>query len=392
MPHTAALAPVPPPPYRDRKRYAWLLSLLIPTTVLVGPALMLLTGQAWALWLPVVFFYTVVPLLDYVLGEDRSNPPESAVPALDADTYYRWITYLLAPVLWLSFIFSAWFATHTPLPLHGWVALVLICGSVGGFCINLGHELGHKNTALERALAKIVLAPSGYGHFYVEHNRGHHRDVATPADPASSRMGESIYRFVLREMLGAARRAWVLERTRLQQAGLPVLSWHNHIVQPALLTLALWSALVLWLGWTVLPFLLVASFWANFQLTSANYIEHYGLLRQQRANGSYEPCQPHHSWNSNHIFSNWIVFHLQRHSDHHAHPLRRYQSLRHFENLPTLPSGYFGMFLVAYVPPLWRYVMDERLLRTAGRDASRLNLDPRQREALIARYGLTTAA
>ena len=392
MPNTAALAPVPPPPYKDRKRYAWLLSLLVPTTVLVGPALMLLTGQAWALWLPVVFFYAVVPLLDYALGEDRSNPPESAVPALDADVYYRWITYLLAPVLWLSFIFSAWFATHMSLPLHGWAALVLICGSVGGFCINLGHELGHKNTRLERALAKIVLAPSGYGHFYVEHNRGHHRDVATPADPASSRMGESIYRFVLREMPGAARRAWVLERTRLQKAGLPVLSLHNDIVQPALLTLALWSGLVLWLGWTVLPFLLLASFWANFQLTSANYIEHYGLLRQQRANGSFEPCQPHHSWNSNHIFSNWIVFHLQRHSDHHAHPLRRYQSLRHFENLPTLPSGYFGMFLVAYVPPLWRYVMDERLLRTAGRDASRLNLDPRQREALIAHYGLTTSA
>ena len=388
----SAPEPIATTPYRDRKRYAWLLSLLIPTTVLVGPALMLLTGQTWALWLPVVFFYSVVPLLDYVLGEDRSNPPESAVPALDADVYYRWITYLLAPVLWLSFIFSAWFATHMSLPLHGWVALVLICGSVGGFCINLGHELGHKNTRLERALAKIVLAPSGYGHFYVEHNRGHHRDVATPADPASSRMGESIYRFVLREMPGAARRAWVLERTRLQKAGLPVLSWHNDIVQPALLTLALWSGLVLWLGWTVLPFLLLASFWANFQLTSANYIEHYGLLRQQRANGSFEPCQPHHSWNSNHIFSNWIVFHLQRHSDHHAHPLRRYQSLRHFENLPTLPSGYFGMFLVAYVPPLWRYVMDERLLRTAGRDASRLNLDPRQREALIAHYGLTTSA
>ena len=388
----SAPEPIATTPYRDRKRYAWLLSLLIPTTVLVGPALMLLTGQAWALWLPVVFFYAAVPLLDYVLGEDRSNPPESAVPALDADVYYRWITYLLAPVLWLSFIFSAWFATHMSLPLHGWAALVLICGSVGGFCINLGHELGHKNTRLERTLAKIVLAPSGYGHFYVEHNRGHHRDVATPADPASSRMGESIYRFVLREMPGAARRAWVLERTRLQKAGLPVLSWHNDIVQPALLTLALWSALVLWLGWTVLPFLLVASLWANFQLTSANYIEHYGLLRQQRANGSFEPCQPHHSWNSNHIFSNWIVFHLQRHSDHHAHPLRRYQSLRHFENLPTLPSGYFGMFLVAYVPPLWRYVMDERLLRIAGRDANCLNLDPRQREALIARYGLTTAA
>ena len=376
-------------PYRDHKRYAWLLSLLIPTTVLIGPALMLNSGEAWMLWLPVVFFYTIVPLLDRILGEDQSNPPESAVPALDADLYYRWVTYLLAPVLWAAFIFSAWFVSRFDLPLHAMFAMVLISGSVGGFCINLGHELGHKNTQLEKWLAKIVLAPSGYGHFFIEHNRGHHRDAATPADPASSRMGESIYRFVLREMPGAWFRAWELEKSRLQKAGLPVFSLHNEIIQPALLTLALWSGLVAWLGWNVLPFLVVASFWANFQLTSANYIEHYGLLRRQRAPGKYEACQPHHSWNSNHIFSNWILFHLQRHSDHHAHPLRRYQSLRHFDNLPTLPSGYFAMFLVAYIPPLWRAVMDPRLLASVGRDTANINIDPQSRATLIARYGLT---
>jgi alkane 1-monooxygenase len=376
-------------PYRDHKRYAWLLSLLIPTTVLIGPALMLNSGEAWMLWLPVVFFYTIVPLLDRILGEDQSNPPESAVPALDADLYYRWVTYLLAPVLWAAFIFSAWFVSRFDLPLHAMFAMVLISGSVGGFCINLGHELGHKNTQLEKWLAKIVLAPSGYGHFFIEHNRGHHRDAATPADPASSRMGESIYRFVLREMPGAWFRAWELEKSRLQKAGLPVFSLHNEIIQPALLTLALWSDLVAWLGWNVLPFLVVASFWANFQLTSANYIEHYGLLRRQRAPGKYEACQPHHSWNSNHIFSNWILFHLQRHSDHHAHPLRRYQSLRHFDNLPTLPSGYFAMFLVAYIPPLWRAVMDPRLIASVGRDTANINIDPQSRATLIARYGLT---
>lgn len=376
-------------PYRDHKRYAWLLSLLIPTTVLIGPALMLNSGEAWMLWLPVVFFYTIVPLFDRILGEDQSNPPESAVPALDADLYYRWITYLLAPVLWAAFIFSAWFVSRFDLPLHAMFAMVLISGSVGGFCINLGHELGHKNTQLEKWLAKIVLAPSGYGHFFIEHNRGHHRDAATPADPASSRMGESIYRFVLREMPGAWFRAWELEKSRLQKVGLPVFSLHNEIIQPALLTLALWSGLVAWLGWNVLPFLVVASFWANFQLTSANYIEHYGLLRCQRAPGKYEACQPHHSWNSNHIFSNWILFHLQRHSDHHAHPLRRYQSLRHFDNLPTLPSGYFAMFLVAYIPPLWRAVMDPRLLASVGRDTANINIDPQSRATLIARYGLT---
>lgn len=378
-----------PQPYRDRKRYAWILSLLVPCLVGFGPLLMVTSGDVRALWFPVAFFYIVAPALDWLLGEDMSNPPESAVPALDADLYYRWITFLLVPILWTAFIFSAWFVVHYDLPAHGMLAMVLITGSVGGFCINLGHELGHKNTSLERWLAKIVLAPTFYGHFFIEHNRGHHRDVATPLDPASSRMGESIYRFVLREMPGAFKRAWSLESARLRQSGQTVWSLQNEILQPALITLALWCALMVWLGPLILPFLIAASFWANFQLTSANYIEHYGLLRQLRAPGKYEVCQPHHSWNSNHIFSNWALFHLQRHSDHHAHPLRRYQSLRHFDNLPRLPSGYFGMFTVAYIPPLWRHVMDERLLAVVGRDAARINLDPRHRDALIQRYRLT---
>lgn len=384
---TTSLTP-PAQPYRDHKRYAWILSLLVPMSVGFGPLLMVALEDARALWIPAIFFYLMAPLLDWMLGEDQSNPPESAVPALDADRYYRWITYLLVPLLWSAFIFGAWFVASHNLPWHGVLAMVIITGSVGGFCINLGHELGHKNTALERWLAKLVLAPSFYGHFYTEHNRGHHRDVATPTDPASSRMGESIYSFVLREMPGAFKRAWKLESDRLQREGQSVWSLQNDILQPALITLALWSGLVLWLDIGILPFILVASFWANFQLTSANYIEHYGLLRQERAPGKFETCKPHHSWNSNHIFSNWALFHLQRHSDHHAHPLRRYQSLRHFDKLPSLPSGYFGMFSIAYIPPLWRYVMDERLLAVVGRDASRINLDPGKREALIAKHGL----
>ena len=205
-------------------------------------------------------------------------------------------------------------------------------------------------------------------------------------------MGESIYRFLLREMPGALVRAWALEKNRLKLKGRSVWSLQNEVLQPALITLLLWSGLILWLGVQIVPFLLVASFWGNFQLTSANYIEHYGLLRQQRSPGKYEPCQPYHSWNSNHIFSNWALFHLQRHSDHHAHPLRRYQSLRHFDNLPRLPSGYFGMFSIAYIPTLWRCVMDERLLKTVGRNVVNINLDPRHREALIRRYSLITNA
>lgn len=384
-------AKLPSQPYRDPKRYLWLFSLAVPCSVVVWPLLTLYTGDARVLWIQVAFFYLGVPLLDYLLGEDTSNPPEAAVAQLEADTYYRWIAYLLVPILWLSFVFAAWFVARPDLAPHALLAMVLIAGSVGGFCINIGHEMGHKNTVLERWLTKAILAPTFYGHFTIEHNRGHHRDVATPSDPASSRMGESIYRFMLREMPGAARRAWNLEAERLRKDGLPVWSWHNDILQTACLSVLLWTSLVVWLGMGVLPFLVAAAFWANFQLTSANYIEHYGLLRAERAPGKYEACQPHHSWNSNHAFSNWALFHLQRHADHHAHPLRRYQSLRHFDKLPRLPSGYFGMFLVAYVPPLWRHVMDERLLAVVGRDACRLNLEPSQRAALVQRYSLTNA-
>lgn len=378
----------PAAPYRDRKRAAWLLSLLVPVSVAAGPLLWQWHPVTLMLWVPLFFVYGVAPLLDLLLGIDASNPPECAVPALEADPYYRRVTFALVPLLWGAFIYAAWFSQTAPLTWAGQLGLVLATGGVGGFCINLGHEMGHKRAPLERWLARLILAPTFYGHFTIEHNRGHHRDVATPEDCASSRMGESIWRFVLREMPGGFRRAWRLERTRLHTAGLPHWSLRNEILQPALVTLTLWGALCLWLGPQVLLFLLPASLWANFQLTSANYIEHYGLRRRRGSDGRCEPCLPQHSWSSNHLFSNWATFHLQRHSDHHAHPLRRFQSLRHFEQAPQLPNGYFGMFTVAYVPPLWFALMDHRLVEAVGRDPSRINFEPGQRHRLMARHGL----
>ena len=402
-------APDPSVPYVDRKRHAWMLSLLVPALVGLGPVLYRAWPMTIMLWLAVIFVYCAAPLIDLALGADTGNPPEDAVPRLEADPFYRRVTYALVPLLWGAFIYGAWFCMRTPLAWPGQLAVVMTTGMVGGFCINLGHELGHKRSRLERWLAKIVLAPTFYGHFTIEHNRGHHRDVATAADPASSRMGEGIWRFALREMPGAFRRAWQLERARLRATrlpegartavrrteghlvpvdGLPFWSLHNELLQPALITVALWTTLALWLGPQVLVFLVAASLWANFQLTTANYIEHYGLLRQVGPDGRVERCAPQHSWNSNHVFSNWAVFHLQRHSDHHAHPLRRYQSLRHFDDAPQLPNGYFGMFTIAYFPPLWFALMDARLVAAVHSDASRINFPPGRRAVLMRRHAL----
>ncbi|MDI1301864.1 MAG: alkane 1-monooxygenase [bacterium] len=376
-------------PYRDRKRYAWLLSVIAPAGIVIGPVAHLL-GATSPLWFffSLAFFYGGIPLLDKLFGEDRSNPPEAAVPALEADRYYRYINYAVVPVLWGSLLFNCiYLATHE-LPWYSWLATVIVTGSMLGFGLNLSHELGHKKDWLGRKVGLFNTALGGYGHFSVEHNRGHHRHVATPEDPASSKMGESIYRFMFRELPGCFFRGWDLEAERMERLNKPVWSLDNEIIQAGLVTTVLYGTLIAFFGVKMIPVLLVVAFWGAFQLTSANYIEHYGLVRRQLASGRYEQCQPHHSWNSNHIISNLVVFHLQRHSDHHAHPTRSYQSLRDFPELPTLPSGYFGMFLAAYVPPVWFRIMDPRLVAAVGGDVERINFLPVKRQRLMRRYGL----
>ena len=281
------------------------------------------------------------------------------------------------PIHYGVFLACVWYVGTHQLDWFGLIGLTLALGLVNGSAINVGHELGHKNSVLEHWLAKAVLALVGYGHFYIEHNKGHHRHVATPEDPASARFGESIYQFARREIPGAWRRAWETERSRLTRKGKKCWSWENQILQPLGLTLLLYGILVAVFGVIIVPFLIAQAAVGWLQLTLANYIEHYGLLRLKMPDGRYERCRPEHSWNSNHLISNFVLLHLQRHSDHHANPLRRYQSLRNFKGNPQLPAGYPVMYLLALVPPLWRRVMDPLLLKEVKGDMSRVNIGPR---------------
>jgi len=392
--YTAALSSGEAIHYIDRKRWFWLLSVIYPLQPFAGIWLHSTTGnQAWLL-LPLFTGYVVAPVLDWLLGEDLNNPPEEVVPQLDRDYYYRLLTFAVVPLHFLSLIGAAWWAGTQSLDWWAFLGLAVVAGITSGLGINTGHELGHKKSRFERTLAKIVLAVPVYGHFWIEHNRGHHRDVSTPEDPASSRLGESIYRFAGREIPGAFLRAWDIEKERLRRREKPLWTPDNQILQSMSLAAVLQLGLLAVFGWKMLPFLAVHNIFAWWQLTSANYIEHYGLLRVRDATGKYERCQPHHSWNSNHIFSNLVLFHLERHSDHHAHPLRRYQSLRHFDDLPTLPNGYFGSYLLSYVPWLWFRVMDKRLLalpHVAG-DLDRVNIEPARKAAIYRKYGPTENA
>ncbi len=374
--------------YTDDKRAWWALSVLYPLSPLLGVALHLATGWTWTLATALVLSYGLGPILDALIGEDRNNPPPEAVSALEQDAYYRVLTLIAVPLHVVSLFGAAAYAALAELGLLPMLLLAMTAGLASGLGINTAHELGHKPSWLEQVSARVALAVPAYGHFCVEHNRGHHSDVATPEDPASARMGESIYRFALREVPGAWRRGIMHEAERLTRVGQSFWSKGNVILQSYALTVLLQGSLLVLFGWQMLAFLAVHNVFAWWQLTSANYIEHYGLLRRRHADGRIERCRPEHSWNSNFRVSNLLLFHLQRHSDHHANPRRRYQALATHADAPRLPSGYFGMYLAAYLPPLWFALMDKRLLALPGvaGDLDRVNVDPRAQARLERQY------
>ena len=370
--------------WRDPKRLLWALGLIVPTLPFITWGLVHASGAGILWFFGPVLVFGIFPLLDLAAGHDRRNPPEAIIKRLEQDRYYRWCTYLYLPVQYAGLAFACWQWADGGLSVADKIGLALTVGMVSGIAINTAHELGHKRASLERWLSKVALAQSGYGHFFIEHNRGHHVRVATPEDPASARLGESLYSFLPRTVLGSLRSAWELERTRLARLESSPWTPRNDILNAWAMTLVLYGALAGIFGPSVLPYLVLQSVLGFCLLEVVNYLEHYGLLRGRRDDGRYERTRPEHSWNSNSVASNVLLYHLQRHSDHHANPLRRYQALRHDDTAPQLPTGYAGMIVLAAIPPLWRRVMDRRVLAHYGGDARRANVHPRLRR----RYAL----
>ena len=364
------------PGWVDRRRYWWPISLVVPSLALIAFGLVELTGSAWFWWTGAVFIYGLIPLLDWWVGSDASNPPQAAIETLENDRYYRRVLMATFPLQWMGVVVGAWVATTTDLNALQWLGLAITVGIVSGGGINAAHEWGHKRGGFAALMSKLSLAPAAYGHFHVEHNRGHHKNVATPEDPASARLGESFWQFLPRTMIGSVRSAWQIERVRLETQGKSVFSVHNDILQAWLMTIILYTTLVIAFGWAALPFLIVQAFYGAALLEAVNYIEHYGLLRSKDTNGRTMRCEPEHSWNANQIVSNLMLYQLQRHSDHHANPRRSYQTLRHFDDSPQLPVGYAALIPIVHFPRIWFALMDQRVLDHYGGDSDRANCQP----------------
>lgn len=338
----------------------WL--MMLPMWYLAGTAGENGTQNYWA-WYLYFFIFGLIPIADYLLGQDPSNPDEhTQVPTMSEEKIYRVFTLVMA-VLWFVVLFySGHLFISNDYNLLGQIGWIISVGTVGGIiAINLGHELVHKDPKIENWTGGLLLASVCYAGFKVEHVRGHHVKVSTPEDASSASYNQSLYHFLPRAFYHNFLNAWRLEKEHLERKGLKNVSRHNELIWWYGFSALLAVAFGLLFGWMGVLFFLAQGFVAAFTLEVINYVEHYGLHRRQDANGRYERTTPAHSWNSNYFLTNIALFHLQRHSDHHAYAKRRYQVLRHYDESPQLPAGYATMYALAFFPPLWRKVMNPRV-------------------------------
>jgi alkane 1-monooxygenase len=356
------------------KKYAFLWSYTLPV-VIVGTYY--LFGPTWT-FAGVLYTYFVIPLMDGLLGNDRSNFSRDTYEQVINDPYFDAVVYSFvylhyAIIGWGCYVLLTGSADGGP--LTGWqqAGLIYSIGILGGGIINVAHELGHRSSRIAQLHAKAALLSVSYMHFIIEHNRGHHVHVATPQDPATSRKNQTLYAFWWQTLVGSYRSAWRISARLLAKEGRLVWSYHNEMLWfaalPALFCATLTVGFSLWVGyvaWIVPVFFFTQSLIAILLLESVNYIEHYGIVRRELAGtpgqpARYERVNPLHSWNASQLISNMVLFQLQRHSDHHAYSTRPYQVLRHFDESPQLPFGYALMILISHVPPLWFRIMNPRL-------------------------------
>jgi alkane 1-monooxygenase len=318
----------------------------------------------WEIWLPLIYAWVAIPLIELMLKPVAGNMNAAEEEMAKADKTYDILLYIIVLLQYAAlyrFLYCMSHDTMTWVDIVGriWV-MGLLCGTFG---INVGHELGHRVNVFEQTLAKMLLLTSQYMHFYIEHNKGHHKRVATPEDPSSARFGEPVYTFYFRTIIFSYFSAWGIANKEVKKKGKPVFSLYNEMIRFTLIQISFVAMVFLFFGWLVTLYYLAAAIIGMALLETVNYIEHYGLQRKFLGDGKYERTMPEHSWNSDHVIGRLMLFELSRHSDHHYLASRKYQILRHHENSPQMPTGYPGMMMLALIPPAWFYVMNRRIKR-----------------------------
>lgn len=335
-------------------------------TVFTAPVVSLLAfyGHGWWTYSLIIYAFVMIPLGDALSKQSAANMSEAEEEMAAKDPYYDWLLYALVPLQFI-FLFIFLYQVNEPgltaFEITGRVLTMGIgCATTG---INLAHELGHRAAKHERFMSKLLLLSTMYMHFFIEHNRGHHKNVSTEKDPASADRGEVVYFFWFKSVIFSYISAWKLEAEKLKKNGQRFFSLHNEMIRFQMIQLAFVAGIYFVFGFMSVVYFLVASLIGILLLETINYVEHYGLRRKKTGKDSYEKVLPVHSWNSNHALGRIMLFELTRHSDHHYKASRKYQVLRHFEQAPQMPLGYPAMILMSFFPPLWFYVMHKQIDR-----------------------------
>lgn len=323
----------------------------------------MIVGGYWS-FVGILYVFGIFPILELILPASTINLDAAEEEMAKKDWKYDFVVWSVVPI---QFAVMFYFLNRVGEPSLMWyevLGIILTFGiSCGVLGINLAHELGHRHSWYEQTMSKMLLCTSLYMHFFIEHNRGHHKNVSTDEDPASARYGEVFYTFWFRSVTGSWLSAWHLEGERLKKKGQGFWSIHNEMLRYQIIQLSMLGLIAYVWGIQVMLYYIAAAVVGFTLLEIVNYIEHYGLRRKKIDGAYYEKVLPVHSWNSNHPMGRIMLFELTRHSDHHYMASRKYQVLRHFDNSPQMPTGYPGMMVLALFPPLFFAVMHPHIAK-----------------------------
>ena len=319
-------------------------------------------GEGLICYAPLLYTFFAVPILELFIKASSTNLDEVEESLAKQNKLYDFILYAAVIMqyysLWIFMNSLQAPSLSTATIIGRVVSMGLLCGTFG---INVAHELGHLVNKMEQTFAKMLLLTSLYMHFFIEHNKGHHKHVATAADPSTAKYNQSLYAFWPQTLMGTYKSAWKIAGEELSKKGLSVFSIRNEMLLFQIIQLLFLIGIYSIFGLNITLLFMVAALMGGLLLESVNYIEHYGLTRNETGDHQFERVQPHHSWNSNHIIGRLMLFELSRHSDHHYLASRKYQILRSYDNAPQMPTGYPGMILLSLVPPLWFKVMNNQM-------------------------------
>lgn len=339
------------------KDLKYLLAYVVPACAWIGYEKL----GAWV-WLTPIVIFGIIPILDISLPLAKENIPTELETDRSKNIFFDLLLYVCPLICFFMAYHYFKIVESNLLSISEMAGLTLSTGLViGSMGINVAHELGHRNNRFEIYLSKMGLLVNLYMHFTIEHNKGHHKTVSTPADPATARKNESVYAFYIRSIFGQIIHAWQLEKDRLTQLKKSVWNIENEMIQIILIQSAYLMGVAYVFGISMIPYVFAIAGIGILLLETVNYIEHYGLERKLLPSGEYERVTPRHSWNSDHYVGRIVLFELTRHSDHHYKATRKFQILRHLDESPQLQLGYPGSMLLSLVPPLWFQIMNKKI-------------------------------